>query len=805
MTDLDPKKLDRSDYADRALASLNARRGFDVRERLGRWLGDFDPEHITLKDRYKMRTDSMIQMGLHYSKVPLITADYQFQCEDPQIAAAVKEAYDAIHIPLMRSSLVRYDFGFQACVKDWELGSLDGTFVNEDGEMVPIWPYRNVKPVMMKAPIQLLPEFTRVELIDGRFAGIRTEMRPKEGGQPDDNLVPPEHSLWFVNHFEEEFGNYYGRSRIDGAYRFWWSYWTNYHNRDRHADNDADPPLQVWYPVGKRVPDPTDIDPETNRPREVDNLAAALKIGEDLRNGATIAWPSDVYVDEQGKPSAAKLWEAAFLTGGENIGAFTDLLSDLEVSKLRATLVPEQALIQQKDAPSSRNVAGTYGEVFTESLELDSKYQDDVITRYVVRPFVEANFGKDAPICRKITTGFKEEDLSLVTNLIEAAFNADPNALPLKWSEMMERASLPAYTDKEAEEQRKAEAELQKQAAAEQAAQQAAQQPQPDAQQLMQSQGPAPRKYERERLYLHSGSEVVDAPKARGWVLKEARRRASAVDVVRSRLAPTLERQYAEIFEAAAAEIRAEGLSLSVGGFVKTILGRIGARISRTRARWVQDMERELADAYHASAVMEADRVGLDGESWDVGRERASLYASENAGELVTTMTETVVDGFLRPWLTAKFEDLGYDGRSETGVPFDADRLADELHDHFEEYPRWMAERVVRSESRMALNAGAFDLWEEAGIDELVAVDGLGGKSGKTDAACLARNGQTFTIDEARDEDKDEHPNGTLFWVPAVAAVAPSSSGPSRRRGRLLASGPYRLRGGRLRTRRLPW
>jgi hypothetical protein len=36
------------------------------------------------------------------------------------------------------------------------------------------------------------------------------------------------------------------------------------------------------------------------------------------------------------------------------------------------------------------------------------------------------------------------------------------------------------------------------------------------------------------------------------------------------------------------------------------------------------------------------------------------------------------------------------------------------------------------------------------------------------DDECMARDGEIFSEDEADEEDANEHPNGTLTWVPYI-------------------------------------
>jgi hypothetical protein len=71
----------------------------------------------------------------------------------------------------------------------------------------------------------------------------------------------------------------------------------------------------------------------------------------------------------------------------------------------------------------------------------------------------------------------------------------------------------------------------------------------------------------------------------------------------------------------------------------------------------------------------------------------------------------------------------------------------------------------------MGFNQASIDLWERLGLSQVVAYDGFGGKSGKTDPDCLERNGKTMTLAQAREEDAKEHPNGTLIFVPDVTSA----------------------------------
>lgn len=801
----DANRLARANYADRAVAALPDSRGF-IRD-LHKLVGVFDPDHVSLEDMRRMRRNATIKMALHYGKAPLTSADYTFQCDDPRIAQAAKESYDEIHLPLMQTALNSWDFGYQGAVKQFEYGRLETTYEDSDsGEVKPVWDEGSgVDPILMGVPIPLPPEVTEPKLVKGRFGGILTSLArlrdADDAGNQESGLVPPEWSLWFAHLFNEEFHNYYGCSRLVPAYEPWYSFKANWFNRDRHADQDADPALQVWYPSGNSfVQDPSYPDDPTKTLR-VSNRDSALEVGRNLRNGATIAWPSDVYIDESGHMTVTRKWTAEFLTGGENLGAFTELLNDLRVEMIRGCLVPEQTLIEAIQGTGARNVAQSHTDLYIMSLELESRYLDRIINRYYVRPFVEANFGKDAPKCIKKTTGFQQEDMTLATTLIEAAFTADPNALPIKFEEMLEQASIPQYSKKEQEERQKAVEEAQ-QAAADQAeqanvgalpgeAQAGPGQPvaSPDAQALSAAQEHRRlqrRPYDpRERIYL-SSARPSTAPE---WARDEDRRRRSNVGALAERLRDVVHARYQDVFEACAESLA--DVELSATTPVDLALARKGGLLGRQGlvdrlARGMKDaikekvglyaapLRDEMASMYHASGQAELTRLGLSGESWDVGRREVQDWAAAEAGRLIKTIDETVVESHVRPWLESTLGDPTSEAtfiERAQGIPVSSVELAAQLSEKFAAYPQWMAERVVRTEAATGYNLSAADMWERVGVTQVKEFDGLGGKSGMTDEECLARNGRVVTIEQFRQDTRDEHPNGSLGGTPVYATV----------------------------------
>lgn len=764
-------------------------------------VGDFDPENISIPRLYQIRKDPMIQMGLHYCKFPLIRAKWSIECEDPKIQAAVTEIIRNVYGSYTRTMLNMLDFGYQGAIKQFELGTLHSTYEDENGEVQPVWDDKSIQPMVLGDLLPLMPEFTTPRLENGNFAGIDSNII---GGADSDRFVPAEWSLWMVNEFEENFRSYFGFARTAYAYRYWWSYWFRFHMEDRHFEMDADPALMIQFPPGDSKHKNPDGSVTTTTNKEI-----ALQMGNDLRGGGTIAWPSDVFFDEQGRATTTPMWSAEFLQGGENLKAFRDSNEYLDVMKLRAILVPEQSLIEGKGGTSSRNVAGTYNDIFTESLGQMAEDLDVTWNKYIIPQIVEANWGPDAPKCTKITSGFNDDDLTLTNELIKIAFNLDPNALPINFDELVKNANLPMLSAKEQEERDEEIKQMQ-------VDQQRQAQEQAD---LMDPNGPGdpappggsanlslsqtklpnssrgilvPRSIGKPRedsgepsrpMFLHQGGEKVKST-APEWARKEQIRRENNIGAMSERLAHVVQDHLSTTIEQCAQMLENEGamnspgskIDLAFGGRkrVKKVTGFINRFLQFfrdvTKTTNIKDrVQAEEASMAHAAGAAELSRMGMSVEKWDVASREIQKYSKDRAGRLIdgTNEVKSISDNFvevhIRPWLDSKLKEISYE--------FDegqAQALANELRSYFKDYPQWMAERLARTEARHTYNRASFMVWENAGIRKVKAFDGLGGKSGITDPTCLARNGAIMTIAEARTEDEEEHPNGTLGFVPVI-------------------------------------
>jgi SPP1 gp7 family putative phage head morphogenesis protein len=68
------------------------------------------------------------------------------------------------------------------------------------------------------------------------------------------------------------------------------------------------------------------------------------------------------------------------------------------------------------------------------------------------------------------------------------------------------------------------------------------------------------------------------------------------------------------------------------------------------------------------------------------------------------------------------------------------------------------AEMIARTETAFAFNTAALTSYDQYGVKQVQAIDG------DHDEVCAERNGKVYPVAEAMDI--EDHPNGTLDWVP---------------------------------------
>lgn len=435
----------------------------------------FDMVRIPLSKLEQMRRDPMLSFGLAFVKVPLIRAPWYIKCSDPRIASAVENALRPIYGRFIMAYTNSFDYGFSPMVKRFQLESPDWTYIKSaDEPSARVWAdgYPQMvtwKPFTSLNPRQCVPHWSA----KGEFNGIDFSSDPAGIGLPFFNSgtninmgggdkrqadIPRDWALWSTNEKDGVFGSYWGYPRIGYAYRYWWAYWYRFGLADRAFERWADPPIMAFHPAELA----TD---EDGNP--IDFSSEALATAEKLRSGANISLPSSVIMSYDERASNVREWWMEQMKSETNWEALNAAFEYLDVQKLRAVMVPEQALVEGKGGTSSRNVAATFGDIFQESQAVAKLEIDDHINRFVIPQFVELNFGPNAAKAEIVTTGFDPGDIETMRAVVQAVSNKEGSA-PLSaidFRELMERLGIPLLShDAALAAQEKAAAEQEKEA-----------------------------------------------------------------------------------------------------------------------------------------------------------------------------------------------------------------------------------------------------------------------------------------------------------------------------------------------------
>lgn len=552
------------------------------------------------------------------------------------------------------------------------------------------------------------------------------------------NGVVTQNSLWVTNESESVFDSLWGYPRIGYAYRFWWSFWFNWGLADRHFEKDADPPAIVYYPSNK--PDLIGPDGQTISRRQV-----ALNIGDRARSNSTIALPSDLQLADDGTTKNIREWEIDFAKGGGNFDAFQQRFDQLQVLILRACMVPEQAFLEGKGGTSSRNVAGELQDAFAASQIVLMQELDYDINRYIIPQLVAANFPEKVALgikAKKVTKGFDTEDLALAKIIIQGVANKDASQLELDLPAMIDAVGLPRLSPADIA---KKNAELQAQA----------QQTVPDPQAAVAGAG-GQAGVTQEGLY-YNPREVITLSSVDEDASATFMAELTAVGALRDpvilsdaqRIRNTWQSSLMFDFSVARNLLNDYGSNLNMDeDFFERFFRRIKGRAHDTAAQ----TRRALGGIMRRASTTEFEKVGLKDFSWDpFYSERASAYLSERTKIMTEKITVTTRDQ-VKTYL-AELVKKGTPPAEMPGL----------LQAHFKMFSGWRADQIVRTEVAMAYNMATLLAAEDAGIKQVQALDAQLGPE-RSDAYCIARNGRVYTLAEAFEETKKEHPNGTLQW-----------------------------------------
>lgn len=436
-------------------------------EDIGTKLGQpFNFTNIPISKLYEMKRDPTIAFAMHYARVPILSAPWRIEGNNPQVNAFIENSLKEIYASFVLDYLNSWDFGYQAEVKRFKKIIPEWTYVDpknpEAGEQR-VWDYGNIEAIVWDKFVPLPPEMVDPDWnAKGDFNGIIYNGNPGEGMFPfevksDDKVrIPLDSCLWITNEKESVFGSLWGYPRLGYSYPFWWSYWFRWALADRAFEKGVDPTIIT------RFPDEPIYDDAGN---EIDPRELAFALGEAARANDTVALPSTLIQDDgsEGRSTNTPQWDLETLSYDINFDALSSSFDQLEILKIQSVWVPEHALTSGQGAQSARNVASEMTSSLKESQAVTMAEIDEHINKYMIPQLIELNFPELKNVtCKKVTTGFSSNGEELARTIVQLYGQADPNNLDVDIRRVLEESGVPMLTQEQInEKERKALEEAQ--------------------------------------------------------------------------------------------------------------------------------------------------------------------------------------------------------------------------------------------------------------------------------------------------------------------------------------------------------
>jgi hypothetical protein len=416
----------------------------------------YDVSKIPIEVLTQMKFDSMIAFGDHFITMPLLNARWHIESEDAQVASFIDNALRKIYGDYILQRSQSHFYGFKPLVKRFQLAKPDWRYLDpqKSDTTIPVWESENVEALIWKHFVGLPSNPTISEPIfnaKGEFNGIKYTpefahntgfnfAKPTNDGKTQ--MIPGKYAIWAVNQRHTVDGSLWGFPRIGYCYRYWFSYWLRWALYDRYFERKADPPYVVYYPT-----DPEGGDTDSNN---VNLKTHALTIGDAAKSGGTIALPGDFERGFDDRPNNQRQWEIKELEINGDLSNFVESFEYLDKMKLRALLIPDQALMGAGGATSNRNAAEQEIDMFKQAEASEMEQIDDEINRFIIPDLIAANFPDRNVTARKVTTGFDEADMDTMKEIIRVVGQSDQKALKaVDFEKILDAMGIPSIAHDE--------------------------------------------------------------------------------------------------------------------------------------------------------------------------------------------------------------------------------------------------------------------------------------------------------------------------------------------------------------------
>jgi len=331
-------------------------------------LGIYNPDTIPVDTYFRMKNDPQVAIGLAMIKMPIISLGWNVECEDVDIREFVRYCMTKIWRRLVTSSLTAIDFGFSSHELVWDLEEVDIFSQSQSGRKKTH--FRGKAEVLKKVKAHYPSTVKiRTDANTDDFIGIRQVVPGKQEVSLDIGKT-------FMFTVGDEFGNFFGTSRLKAVYKTW--YWKEVLTQFmmRYFERKGGPATVVTHPIGGGI----DVDGN-----DYDNADIALRISHNLLENSTVTLPYEANKDGNNQ------WGITYLQDDRRGEMFVAALNYLAAQTLRGLLVPERVMTQDLST-GSFSMATSHAEIFLLSEEGLSSQLADSINEQIIPPLIQFNF-----------------------------------------------------------------------------------------------------------------------------------------------------------------------------------------------------------------------------------------------------------------------------------------------------------------------------------------------------------------------------------------------------------------------------
>lgn len=232
----------------------------------------------------------------------------------------------------------------------------------------------------------------------------------------------------------------YGFPRTAYAHKYWWSYWFRWTLGDRAFERNIDPAVAVWYPDEETI--------DTVSGETINYKFLAQEAGDNIRSGATVAFPNQRLMSEDGKVGE-RVWDFKQL---ESMAKFAELQTSfeyLDVMKLRSIMVPEQSIIAQGGASTRGNISETIGARFWEAMQVLCDEFTLTVNNYMIPQLVAMNFPERKVTAKVCVRSFHQADFQMAQQIITLIGQNDPKTLQVDLLQLLGQFDIPVLSREE--------------------------------------------------------------------------------------------------------------------------------------------------------------------------------------------------------------------------------------------------------------------------------------------------------------------------------------------------------------------